>query len=83
MEEKVGTFKNESVQNRNVEDLRTSKEWDELLCKPMKFKILDPDGWDRSNWSFSWEEELITKAEFKMRVMNSTVSGMINEFFTS
>ena len=72
------------MQDRNVEDLRTSKEWNELLCKPNEFQILDPDGWDRSNWEFSWNEELITKEEFKMRVMNSTVAAKnMNEFFSS
>jgi len=35
-------------------------------------KLLDPDGWDRKNFQFSFYEELITKEEFSKRLMVST-----------
>lgn len=34
-------------------------------------KILDPDGWDRSDFDYSFNEELITKEEFELRLMMS------------
>jgi len=50
-------------------DKKTSEEWYKLLPKPT---IMDPDGWDRSNYQFSWYEEKITFPEFEMRRMAST-----------
>lgn len=32
-----------------------------------KKKVLDPDGWDRKNYDYSWNEELITLEEYKNR----------------
>jgi len=51
----------------------TSDQW---LKQPeyKDIKILDPDGWDRQNYQFSFFEELIDKTEFRKRVMFSTVS---------
>jgi CRISPR/Cas system-associated protein Csx1 len=51
---------------------KTSKEWYEELYPNREVIIMDPDGWDRSNWEFSWGEELIDKNEFAIRVMSST-----------
>lgn len=48
---------------------KTSKEWYDLNPKPT---IIDPDGWDRSNYRYSFYEELITKIEFDKRRMCST-----------
>lgn len=39
-----------------------------------KPKVLDPDGWDRKNFQFSWHEEKITFEEYKSKVMISTCS---------
>jgi hypothetical protein len=36
------------------------------------YTILDPDGWDRRNYNFSFRQELITEDEFGKRLMNST-----------
>lgn len=58
---------------------KTSKEWYELLYPNREIVIMDPDGWDRSNWDYSWEEEMITENEFKMRLMRSTIQGRIND----
>ena len=51
---------------------KTSKEWYEEIYPNREVIIMDPDGWDRSNWEFSWSEELIDKNEFAIRVMRST-----------
>ena len=53
---------------------KTSKEWYKLVPEKYDLKIFDPDGWDRSNYEYSFNEELITKKEFVNRVMNSTIS---------
>ena len=51
------------------EDKRTSQEW-AILCTHI---ILDPDGWDRSNYQYSWYEEKITRKEFEDRLILSTI----------
>lgn len=51
------------------EILKTSEEW----CKIHDgIIIFDPDGWDRSNYDYSWFEELITEKEYLNRVCRST-----------
>jgi hypothetical protein len=47
---------------------KTSEEWQKIF----PYKILDPDGWDRTNYDFSWKQELITWEEFKKRAFQST-----------
>lgn len=59
---------------------KTSKEWYDLVPKEFKLFILDPDGWDRSNFGYSFNEELITENEFKKRIMYSTISCDKNYF---
>jgi hypothetical protein len=49
-------------------ELKTSEEWQ----KECKVEILDPDGWDRKNWDFSWYKEKISKEEFEIRMVSST-----------
>lgn len=48
--------------------LRTSEEW----AVQLGADVLDPDGWDRKNFIFSWHEELITREEFDKRYLAST-----------
>jgi hypothetical protein len=55
-------------------DLKTSEEW-QKLCN---IQVLDPDGWDRKNYQFSWFEEKITREEFQNRFYGSTVVGDLN-----
>ena len=48
----------------------------------------DPDGWDRSNYEYSWEQEEITIQEFFIRVAESTCIypegfGIIREKYLS
>lgn len=54
--------------------LKTSKQWfDNDIENNHKYIILDPDGWDRKNYQYSFFEELITKDEYDRRLCNSTV----------
>lgn len=53
----------------------TSQEWYPILYPNKEIHIMDPDGWDRSNFQYSWYEELITEAEFRRRTMLSTCMG--------
>jgi len=54
------------------EDKLTSEDWYPIVFPKQEVIIMDPDGWDRSNWKFSWYQELITRTEFNNRVLNST-----------
>lgn len=51
--------------------MKTSEEWDAEIQDGIR--ILDPDGWDRKNFNYSWYKELITKEEFYNRRTLSTV----------
>ena len=53
----------------NIKIKRTSQEWQAL--KPLTV-ILDPDGWDRGNYQFSWHEEKITELQYNRRLGHST-----------
>ena len=65
-----------AVQNTNkrfYEQMeKTSQEW----IKDGKYKkyiILDPDGWDRKNYEYSFNQEKITEQEFTRRLVLSTI----------
>lgn len=51
--------------------LQTSQEWLKELYPEVT--ILDPDGWDRTNYEYSFYEEEITEGEFVKRLQMSTV----------
>jgi hypothetical protein len=55
------------------ETKKTSKEWYELVQAKTGLVIMDPDGWDRKNYDYSFNEELITKLEFDWRLSMSTI----------
>ena len=57
-----------------MEEIKSSKEWYESIPEDWNFKLLDPDGWDRRNFNYSFNEELITNDEFKKRLFYSTVT---------
>lgn len=59
-----------STLNAKPELKFSSSVWKERLCP--RTKIVDPDGWDRSDLEKSWEEP-ITKDEFLMRLFVSTL----------
>ena len=52
---------------------KTSEQWATELLPQMKIKILDHDGWDRNNFQYSWQQELITKEEFEKRLCSCTI----------
>lgn len=50
--------------------LKTSADWQAEFPDTL---VLDPDGWDRPNFDFSWFEELIPLGEYQRRLMYSTI----------
>jgi hypothetical protein len=50
-------------------ELKTSEQWQKEHPSP---KIIDPDGWDRVNFQWSWYQERITWMEFQYRLIEST-----------
>jgi hypothetical protein len=66
----------------STEDLKTSQEWEQLVPSEFKLIIMDPDGWDRKNFQYSFYEEKITKVEFINRLTSSTIMGKL-DIFTS
>jgi len=51
--------------------MKTSKEWYSHIASGIR--IIDPDGWDRPNYEYSFNQEKITKEEFKKRLYASTL----------
>jgi hypothetical protein len=76
--QKLWKAKNGAMQPRQVSYSlthavkKTSAEWVSELYPANNLTILDPDGWDRSNYGFSFNEEKITKSEFHHRLLKST-----------
>ncbi len=60
-----------------MENLRTSDKWQEEFPTP---RVMDPDGWDRKNYQYSWFEELISEQEYKKRVCSSTCMNAYQGF---
>jgi len=56
---------------------QTSENWYSQLYPNKEVKILDPDGWDRTNYRYSFKEELVTESEFRERLMMSTCTRII------
>lgn len=52
--------------------LKTSYEW--MLEEDADMIVLDYDGWDRSNFNFSYYEEKISEREFNQRLALSTIT---------
>jgi len=61
--------------NQKEELSRTSKEWQIIMPE---ITVIDPDGWDRKNYEYSWNQEIITRAEYIKRRTNSTCYGFEN-----
>lgn len=55
----------------NEGQVRTSAEWQKLVCP--KTVIMDPDGWDRSDFEYSFYQEKISYQEFQNRLCSSTI----------
>ena len=61
-------------QSNTKEGLGTSKEWlDTMLISNPSIILMDPDGWDKGNYEYSFNQELISHNEFVNRMNNSTV----------
>lgn len=60
--------------------IKTSQTWLEYIPRSYSLRIIDPDGWDRENYEYSFNEELVTWGEFMNRLSNSTVSVNISLF---
>lgn len=58
---------------------KTSREWEKSAPDEWQLIILDPDGWDRKNFQYSFDEELITHSEFMNRVFTSTIQCNIQK----
>ncbi len=56
---------------------QTSVDWEAELLAPDGKVIIDPAGWDRTNFDESFHKEKITRAEFERRVANSTCIGFV------
>lgn len=55
------------------EECKTSEKWLVEIPSEYKVKITDPDGWDRSNFEYSFKAECINKKEFIKRLMYSSI----------
>lgn len=67
-----GFFDQIETQLRELIRLRlpqTSAYWQEHYPQP---RVLDPDGWDRQNYEYSWFQENITYQEYQRRLSLST-----------
>ena len=51
--------------------VKTSEEWQ----KEYSAEVLDPDGWNRRDFDFSFNVELISREEFERRMARSTTEG--------
>jgi len=49
---------------------KTSEEWSKDYKD--RVEVMDPDGWDRKNFEYSWYSEMITQNEFEYRLTVST-----------
>ena len=71
--ENISMLERTIVKLESKEEIKTSDEWEKSNLPEMDGTIvLDPDGWDRTNFNFSYYEELITKDEYLLRVGGST-----------
>jgi hypothetical protein len=56
-------------------DMKTSAQWHDLLEEKYKGSyVMDPDGWDRSNYDYSFYREQIIEEEFWKRFFRSTIA---------
>ena len=58
------------------EELKTSEEWQKQFPNT---KVLDPDGWDRKNYQYSWFEEKITLVEYTTRLYKSSGQCLVTQ----
>lgn len=61
-------------------DIKTSEEWSQIINN---VQVVDPDGWNRSNFQYSWFEEKIPVEEYINRVEKSTIKMRSKETTTA
>lgn len=61
--------------SKPAQETKTSADWLKAIQAETgdTIIVMDPDGWDRTNYNFSFNEEEITRAEFDFRLGESTV----------
>ena len=52
--------------------LKTSEQWAAIHRESTGQIVMDPDGWDRKNYEYSWHKEEISHEEFMKRLESST-----------
>lgn len=55
------------------EELKTAKDWFSDIHEPYNVTVYDYDGFNRENFVYSWNEELISKTEYLNRICECTV----------
>lgn len=55
----------------------TSEQWHNKFKHEVE--VIDPDGWDRKNFEYSWYKERISQKEFEKRLMESTCKFNLDE----
>jgi len=65
----IVTCKANEIEKECVNE-KTSAEWQSVHSNTL---IIDPDGWDRKNFVYSWFEELVTEEEYRNRQLFSTI----------
>lgn len=61
----------------NINELKTSCEWQSIL----NVRVTRPDGWDITNFQYSWFEEVISIGEFLGRLEGSVFTRIIEGRF--
>jgi 5'-deoxynucleotidase YfbR-like HD superfamily hydrolase len=67
---KNNNIKINTHQKMTKENLKTSEEWQKLTPSIV---VIDPDGWDRTNFQYSWFEEKVSLETYNARLFRSTV----------
>jgi len=69
----MSVFKNIREDITNISGLKTSNEWYDIVKDKFKIEIIDPDGWDTTNFQYSFYEEKIFSYEFIDKLELSTL----------
>ena len=71
---KIATARCARVSYTVAEELKPSEEWQKLYPDIV---VLDPDGWDREDFTNSWNEK-ISLQEYEYRLVRSTCTGKLS-----
>lgn len=59
---------------------KTSEQWLAQVPENWELRIVDADGWDRKNYDYSFNQELITRDEFMRRLRISALQCNAKHF---